>query len=108
MRRVVAGLEDEVMNGGFNQYFFNSAGDDAVAALDALALIGASATRALLVEACSRFPEGAPSRERFVRQDELDALDPDVEVFEQLDNAFFAYPDDLDSLLEAYERRGGR
>ena len=105
MRRVVRGLVDEVMNGGFNAYFFNSAGNDAAATLDALEAIEANKTRELLIEACSKFPGGMPSTERFVRQEELEQVDPDIDLFENLDNAFFAYPDNLDGLLDAYERR---
>jgi hypothetical protein len=107
MRRIVDGLAGEVMNGGFNQYFFNSAGDDAAATIEALDAIGASTTRALLVDACSKFPGGMPSSEWFQRQKALELVDPDTAIFEQLDQAFFAYPEDLDVLLDAYERRSG-
>ncbi len=106
-RRVVDGLLSEVMNGGFNQYFFNSAGNDAAVAVEALDAIGATQTRALLMEACSMFPGGMPSTDRFVRQDDLERVDPNVDVFGQLDDAFFAYPEDLDDLLDAYEHRTG-
>jgi Domain of unknown function (DUF4375) len=107
MRRVVSGLADEVMNGGFNQYFFNSAGNDAAAAIQALAEIGATKTGALLAEACSKFPGGMPSAERFPRQEQIEQVDPDVDVFEALDSAFFAYPEDLAVLLDAYGQRAG-
>src|SRR5262245_40810732 len=107
MRRVLGGLAGEVMNGGFNQYFFNSAGDDAAAAIEALDAIGASETRAGLVDACGKFPGGMASCERFQSQEELNRVDPDIAIFEQLDRAFFAYPEDLDVLLDAYERRSG-
>jgi hypothetical protein len=45
-----------------------------------------------------------PSAEWFPRQEQIEQVDPDVEVFQELDDAFFAYPDDLDVLLDAYEQ----
>lgn len=105
MRRVLNELAGEVMNGGFNQYFFNSAGDDAATAIEALDAIGARETHALLVAACSRFPGGMPPSEWSKRQEALEEVDPNTAIFEQLDQAFFAYPDNLDVLLDAYERR---
>ena len=109
VRRVVDELVAEVMNGGFDQYFFNSAGDDAPAAIQALNAIGAAKTAALLAKACATFLGGRPSPDWFKRQaDLLDRVNPRFEVFEELDKAFYAYPDDLESLMDAYETRSSR
>jgi hypothetical protein len=54
VKRVVEGLEAEVNNGGFDQYFFKSAGDEAVAAIAALIAIGATKIAALLSYAFSQ------------------------------------------------------
>ena len=63
-------------------------------------------TAALLIEACSKFPGGMPSPHKFRRQaDLLDRVNPNVSVFEELDTAFYAYPDDLEALVDAHEAR---
>ncbi|HEX9104424.1 MAG TPA: DUF4375 domain-containing protein, partial [Polyangia bacterium] len=52
----VALLEGEVNNGGLHQYFFNSAGERAVATIASLEAIGAPGAAAILREAVGRFP----------------------------------------------------
>lgn len=64
-------LETEVMNGGIDQYFYNSAGDHAVGCLEALNAIGAKGSYSLLKNACDLFPDGQPSADRAVRQQQL-------------------------------------
>ena len=105
VRRVIEDLEAEVNNGGFNQYFFNAAGNDAAAAMEALDTIGAAAAAALLTDACAKFPGGMPTLDRFRRQEDLERADPDDEAFQALDDAFYASPDDLAALLAVYEAR---
>jgi len=98
-------LEGQVNNGGLDQYYFNSSGDyaaDAVASLDA---IGAKHTANLVRQANAMFGEAGPSPERFVRQDQLEALDEaDQKRLGELDQAFYKYHDKLDVLLKAYVR----
>jgi len=91
-------LEAEVNNGGFNQFFFNSAGDRASATPAALRAIGAGRTAAIVDEANSSFPDGPPA-DRAVRQGVLETIDPDTELFDELDQEFYGYPDDLSALL---------
>jgi len=96
-------LEAEVNNGGFHQYFFNSAGDRAGEAAVALQLIKAERAAALLKRAMNVFGRSGPSKVRFERQDQLEALpDEGLEALEELDSAFYEYPDDLSSLLASF------
>jgi hypothetical protein len=104
IRRVVESLEAEVNNGGFDQYFFNSSGDDAAGALEALNEIGATRTAELLRGACSRFPGAMPSPERFRRQvDLLEHVNRGGDAFASLDSAFHAYPENIAVLLADHE-----
>ena len=41
----------------------------------------------------------------FARQAALELVNPEVEAFGDVDEAFYAYPDDLQRLLGAYEAR---
>ena len=52
--------------------------------------------------AAAKFPGGMPPKERFARQDILLELFPKAIAFEDLDNEFYAYPDDLSALLKTF------
>jgi hypothetical protein len=100
----VWGLEGEVNNGGFNQYYFNSAGDQAFFAADALRAIGALQMAEIVTRANAVFgPSGLP-RDRERRQDELLRVAPDdsPDPWDQLDRAFYEYPDDIGALLSDF------
>lgn len=84
----VFGVEMEVDNGGFHQYFLNSAGNDAALALEWLDRIGARQEREILEAACRRFPGGIVNRKRKVRLLALEKLG--VEAFSDLDHRWFA------------------
>jgi hypothetical protein len=92
-------LEAEVNNGGFAQYYTNSSGDLASAAPAALESIGAPHTASIVRAANALFPAG-PSADRESRESAFDALAEDA--FEELDERFLAYEEDLSSLLHAY------
>lgn len=96
----VMGVEAEVANGGLHQFFFNKAGDRAAQSVSALREIGAAAAAAIVAEACSRFPEGAPDSDRFTRQRQLATLA--LETFRDLDKRFSRYPDKVVKLLAEY------
>ena len=91
-------IEAEVNNGGFNQFFFNSAGARAAGTAAALRRIGADRAASIVDRALSLFPDGPPA-DLSVRQDLLEEMDPDVALFEELDREFLDYPDDLSALL---------
>jgi len=102
-------LQAEVDNGGFHQYFFNSAGDCAQDVVRALEVIGAPQTVTLVREAMSIFPSGVAPRDRVQRQEELSEVEDQAsEKLDDLDNRFYESPDDLFVLLVQYirEHRG--
>ena len=103
----VALVEAEVNNGGFHQYFFNSAGDRAAPAIASLEAIGAATTAAILREAVSRFPASAPSADRSTRQKQLHQIAPNTDEFDDLNDRFLAYDDRLDELMVAYRHGHG-
>ena len=92
-------LEAEVNNGGFAQYYTNSAGDLAADAPAALEAIGATHTASIVRAANAAFP-GGPPRDRDARENAFDVIADGA--FEELDGRFLAYEDDLSSLLYAY------
>lgn len=97
-------LEAEVNNGGFDRYYFNSAGDLALSTVTALKSIGAARAARILEAANAAFPGASPPGDRSKRQDALDEH-VDRSHFEPLDAEFYTYPDDLLSLLASYLRR---
>jgi uncharacterized protein DUF4375 len=102
-------LEGEVNNGGFEQYFSNSAADfveDAVAGLEA---IGARCAAQIVVRATRLFPGEVVPGDAEERQSLLDSL-PEEERrrLDALDEEFFKYPDDLEHLMAEYVRGSGR
>jgi hypothetical protein len=92
-------LEAEVNNGGFSQYYYNSAGDLAVDTPASLEAIGASRTAEIVRVSNELFPEGPPC-DQDSRVDLLDEI-PN-EAFERLDDQFLAYEDNLSMLLYDY------
>lgn len=99
---LVEELEAEVNNGGFDQFFFNSAGDKAEETILALKAIGAKHTASILEEACKKFPGEMPPNDRSLRQELLEQVSPDSTRFEDEDAAFYEYRDDLAGLVSTY------
>lgn len=99
-------LEREVNNGGFNQYFFNSSGDFAHMTIHSLQAIGANKTADILQKAIDLFPNGNVLNNRAERQKILEqmgeAADP---IWEELDQMFFSYQDNLNKLNIEFVRR---
>lgn len=97
---MIWGIEAEVNNGGFDQYYFNGAGEHARLVPAALHEIGAHKMAQIVERANALFgPDGPP-----VDADERDVglfkiTDDDEEAWEQLDREFQAYPDDIAALL---------
>ena|SRR5258708_9616332 len=99
---LIDALEGEVNNGGFDQYFYNSAGDNTPETIHALETIGALAMADIVKRAANKFPAGLPPKDRFARQDILLEKFPDAVEFRDLDEEFYRYPDDLSGLLSKY------
>lgn len=99
-------LEREVNNGGFNQYFSNSSGVFALETVMSLKLIGADKTADLLQNAIDQFPNKTIPNGRDERQEVLERIQEKAnEVWNKLDQKFFAYEDDLNTLNIEYVRQ---
>jgi len=70
----VDALSLEVQNGGFDQYFNNSAGDDAHFARSGLKEIGDTKSLGIFDRACVPFPSAKPAADRETRGDQLEAV----------------------------------
>lgn len=93
-------LEQEVNNGGFSQYFYNSCGAFANELVDAFIAIGAHKTAAICKKALSAF-KGAVPTNRTERQALLARMHSD-KLWEKCDDAFYEYEDDLEALNRTY------
>lgn len=100
-------LEREVNNGGFNQYFINSAGDFAHETIDSLIAIGALKTATILQKAIDLFPGSRVPTDRRERIDMVlhDIANLDDPVWDEIDQAFFSYEDDLNKLNKDFIRK---
>jgi hypothetical protein len=107
-RRLCAahGLDGEVNNGGFDQYFWNSTGNDAEAALAGLKDMGATAAAALLERAMAVFPGGKPPADRERRQEEMKQMESRSKpVWDQCDREYYDCKEDIDELCLAYAKK---
>jgi len=96
-------LEREINNGGFNQYFYNSSGDFAHETITSLRKIGADKTAVILQKAIDQFPDSTVPKDRTNRQEILEQIEDTAnEVWEQLDQAFYKYEDNLYDLNIEY------
>ncbi len=99
-------LDAEVNNGGFDQFFFNSSGDKTAEIIDALELVGASRTAAMVKRAAAKFPEGMPPKEWAKRQDVLlEQVSPESNAFQETDKEFYSNSENLSELLNQYIAR---
>ena len=83
-------LEAEVNNGGFAQFFENSAGDYAVGTPDALRAVGAPEMAVLAERAMQPFGPSGPPADRDARAKAIQALPASArELWDQLDDQFY-------------------
>lgn len=83
-------LEAEVNNGGFAQYFENSAGDYAVGTPDALRSVGAPEMATLAEQAMQAFGPSGPPADRDTRSKAIEALPASArELWDELDDQFY-------------------
>jgi Domain of unknown function (DUF4375) len=107
-RRLVAvqAMEGEVLNGGFDQYFFNSMGGDAEVALAGLKEMGATQAAPLLERAMAVFPGGKPPTDRQERWKVMDQIESSSKpVWNKCDDAFYKRSEDLGELSLAYAKK---
>ena len=95
-------LELEVNNGGFDQFFWNSAGDYARETVDALEAIGAVKFADLVRRAIAVFPGGDPPRDRDERGDAMSGKNTGGELWYDHDGEFYEYPENLAQLMRRY------
>ena len=94
------GVEAEVNNGGFDQYYFNGAGDQALYVPTALRAIGAHRMAEIVERANTLFGTGGPPASHPQRQAALFRITEAAEAaWDTLDRAFQEYPDDIGALL---------
>ena len=99
-------LEAEVNNGGFEQFFINSAGDNALETPAALREIGATQAAAIAEEANHLFGPSGPPADRDARTQALESLGKAAtDALDALDVRFFKYPDNLEDLLRQFVGR---
>ena len=92
-------FEKEVNNGGIDQYFFNSAGNNSHETVKSLRLIEAEKTAIILQEAINLFPHKTIPHNREERQEILEEIREKADdKFNELDERFYKYEDDLNSL----------
>jgi len=110
----VALLRNEVNNGGFDQYFFNSSGSYYNYAEEGLVAIGATHTLELLRQAKEIvFPAISVPQDTQTRRELLPAIEPDTpspewsRKLDELDQRFYANSDNLTPRLEAFAREQG-
>lgn len=107
---VVRLFEGEVNNGGFEQYFYNSAGGHFHETLVGLKLLGANNAATLLKKAARvAFADGRPPVDQIARWNSMRDLTTKARArtMEQLEEAFFDNPDKLDEKLALYAEEKG-
>lgn len=98
-------LEREINNGGFDQFYFNSSGNFAEETVRSLKAVGAHKTAEILFRANSVFSEGNVPKDQEPRQRLVEAIEKDGNnQWQQLEDKFMAYEDDLNSLNMSYIR----
>lgn len=96
-------LERQINNGGFNQYFYNSSGDFAHETLTSLRTIGANKTEKILQHAIDQFPKSIVPKDNAERRVIVEQIEDKAnEAWEQLDQAFYKYDDNLNDLNIEY------
>lgn len=93
-------LEREINNGGFNQFFFNSAGDYYSEILSALKKIGSVKFYNIVQNSSKPFPNTNVPSDRNARQEILEEIEDEAnELWDDLDQEFYKYEEDIYGLL---------
>ena len=97
-------LEDNVTNGGFIQFFFNSSGQFTHEVFQAYLAIKAENTVDILTKAIYLFPEIPVPKNLRIRQQILMEKDTNIDLWDELDTQFYKYEDNIISLTLEYVR----
>ena len=96
-------IEAEINNGGFDQLFYNTAGDISFYAVVALKSIGANKMAKISEDALSIFGVDGPPKDGGERRDKLNSFGAKHEdLLDHLSYKFTEYPDNLQELLAEY------
>ncbi len=96
-------LEQEVNNGGFNQFFFNTAGDYTFEILKALDEIGSTKFLDILEKAIDVFPDRNIPKEMELRREILEQIEDTADpIWNELDMEFYKYEEDIHKLMVDY------
>lgn len=99
-------MENEVMNGGFSQYYFNSVGIDWQDAQIGLGKIGAIKSKDLLEKSFSVFPLSKPYTIREENTNVIRSLSQEQKAFlNSLDDEFMTYEDNIGRLVIRYAEK---
>ena len=109
-RRLIAvyAMEEEVLDGGFKQYFSTSLGGDADVALAGLKDMGATLTGQVMERAMAQFPGGKPPTDDEQRHAVMDKIDATAEPeWRKCDDDYSDAldKDNLDALGLAYAKK---
>lgn len=100
---IVNELEQEVNNGGFSQYLYNSSGDHAHRAVECLQIVGAvqmgEICRTALAAYGEPIPQDREERQGFLEEYETEKVES---ILNECDSQFCKYPDDLEELNYRY------
>jgi hypothetical protein len=97
-------LEQNVTDGGFIQFFFNSSGQFTHEIFQAYHAIKAANTVDILTKAIYLFPEMPVPKNLRIRQQILMEKDSNIDLWDEVDTEFYKYEDNIISLTLAYVR----
>ncbi len=92
-------LEEEVNNGGFDQYFFNSSGEYAHETLKAYEKIGAKKTADIIYRAIKLFPTLPIPKDLQIRREILLEKETNTDLWNELDDEFYKYEDSIGEMI---------
>lgn len=96
-------FDAEVCNGGLDQYFLNSTGNQWKDALEGLKAMKDTKRTAILEKAAAKFGTDGPSTDRTKRQDQLAALiRKDEDTFSKLDDEYYDITPPIEAVMNAY------
>ncbi|MBU6426692.1 DUF4375 domain-containing protein [Patescibacteria group bacterium] len=99
----IENMENEVMNGGFRQYFLNSSGDTWKDCLESLKKVNATKSLDLFLKSLSIFKDHNPPIDWSARKIVVDQLSKaQIDLLDELDKEFYKYEDKLQDLVLAY------
>jgi hypothetical protein len=107
---LVVRFHGDVLNGGLDQFYWNSSGSRATDTVDALRRIGAHNTAQLLTQANAVFGEAGPSTSQGVRVAQLDSLPTSsIETLNSLTYEMLTSDEDLETLMAQFvgQHEGG-